>query len=96
MLAILNSRVIQFYLNLIAETSGMGTNRWINNYVKDFPIPTVTPKLQIPIIQLVNEILHQKTADPAADTTAEEAEIDRLVYALYGLTPAEVAAVEGR
>jgi len=45
---------------------------------------------------LVDRILHAKTADPTADTRTEEAEIDRLVYALYGLTPAEIAAVEGR
>lgn len=30
------------------------------------------------------------------DTTAEEAKIDRLMYALYGLTEAEIAVVEGK
>jgi hypothetical protein len=43
-----------------------------------------------------------KRADPAADTSAWEREIDRLVYALYGLSPAgmiteeEIAIVEGK
>jgi len=32
----------------------------------------------------------------AADVSAWEAEIDRLVYALYGLTEEEIAIVEGR
>ena len=32
---------------------------------------------------------------PLADTTAEEREIDRLVYDLYGLTEDEIAIVEG-
>ena len=32
--------------------------------------------------------------DPDADTTALEREIDRLVYALYGLTPEEITLVE--
>ena len=41
LLAILNSKLINFYLNIIAETSGMGTNRWINNYIKEFPLPRV-------------------------------------------------------
>ncbi len=36
-----------------------------------------------------------KSLDPAADTTALEAEIDQLVYALYGLTAEEIALVEG-
>ena len=39
LLGILNSSLIRFYLVHIAETSGMGTTRWINNYVKEFPIP---------------------------------------------------------
>jgi hypothetical protein len=32
----------------------------------------------------------------AADVSAWEREIDRLVYALYGLTEEEIAIVEGR
>ena len=36
-----------------------------------------------------------KKADATADTAGLEAEIDRLVYALYGLTDAEIAVVEG-
>ena len=31
----------------------------------------------------------------AADTSALEREIDQQVYALYGLTPEEIAIVEG-
>jgi adenine-specific DNA-methyltransferase len=33
--------------------------------------------------------------NPVADTTALEREIDQQVYALYGLTPEEIAIVEG-
>jgi hypothetical protein len=33
--------------------------------------------------------------NPAADTSAMEREIDQQVYALYGLTPEEIAIVEG-
>ena len=46
------------------------------------------------VLRLVERILKAKAADPAADTSADEAEIDRLVYALYGLTEDEVTAVE--
>jgi hypothetical protein len=34
--------------------------------------------------------------DSAADVSAWEREIDRLVYALYGLTEEEIAIVEGK
>ena len=95
LLSILNSSTIRFYLNLVAETSGMGTSRWINNYVKDFPIPVVVHEQQTEIIEIVNQILDAKCSDLDADTTDLENEIDRLVYALYDLTPEEIAIVEG-
>ena len=40
-------------------------------------------------------ILQQKQQDPTADTSALEAEIDRMVYNLYGLTEEEREIVEG-
>ncbi len=33
---------------------------------------------------------------PFSDTSALERQIDEMVYALYGLTPEEVAVVEGK
>ena len=33
---------------------------------------------------------------PVADTSALEKQIDEMVYALYGLTPEEIAIVEGK
>ena len=44
---------------------------------------------------IFDRILAAKKANPLADTTAEEREIDRLVYDLYGLTEDEIAIVEG-
>ena len=63
---------------------------------KKLPIPDVTLEQQVPIIELVDQILEIRRADPLADTGEQEAEIDRLVYALYGLTEEEIAAMEGR
>ena len=94
LLGILNSSTIRFYLGLVAETSGMGTSRWINNYVKEFPIPVVAPEQQTGLIKIVNQILKAKTADWEADTAALEKEIDKRVYALYNLTQEEIAMVE--
>ena len=96
LLGILNSSTIRFYLSLVAETSGMGTSRWINNYVKEFPIPVVAHEQQTEIIEIVNQILNTKRTDPNADTPAFEDEIDKLVYELYNLTEDEIAIVVGR
>ena len=40
-------------------------------------------------------IIRAKSTQPSADTSALEREIDQQVYALYGLTPEEIAIVEG-
>ena len=94
LLGILNSKVIQFYLSIIAETSGMGTSRWINNFVKEFPIPLTSHEIQTSIIQIVDQILAAKQKTPNADMSALERQIDQMVYKLYDLTPDEIAIVE--
>ncbi len=95
LLGVLNSRLIKFYMMLIANTSGMGTIRWINVYVREFPIPVVNNERQRPIISLVDQILTSKKENPEADTSALEREIDELVYKLYGLKEEEIRIVEG-
>ncbi len=94
MLGILNSSTIRFYLTQIAGTSGMGTSRWINNYVKEFPIPDASVHDRKSVIRLVERVLDAKATNPDADTTALEEEIDLLVFGLYGLTAEEIAAVD--
>lgn len=94
LLGILNSRLIQVYMTFIAATSGMGTLRWINNYVKQFPIPLVKMENQISISHIVNEILKIKQQDSLTDTTPLEFRIDKMVYHLYNLTYAEVLILD--
>jgi len=94
LLAVLNSRLMKFYLGLIAETSGMGTTRWINNYVKEFPIVTAPAEREKVILSLVARILATKERQTSADATALERAVDQQVYALYGLTPEEIKIVE--
>ncbi len=47
------------------------------------------------ISETVKEVTRLKKENPAADTTTLEAEIDQLVYRLYGLTEEEIVIVEG-
>ncbi len=94
LLGVLNSSTIQFYMQQIAATSGMGTLRWINNYVKEFPIPSATSAQQAEIAALVDSVLAAKNADPAADTSALERQIDELVFDLYGLNQEERETVK--
>lgn len=72
----------------------MGTLRWINNYVKHFPIAQKQINDQQALITIVDQILSLKESDPQSDTSALEAEIDRMVYELYALNEEEIAIVE--
>jgi adenine-specific DNA-methyltransferase len=63
---------------------------------KKLPIPDVPPERQQPLVVLVDRILAAKHADPAADISELEAELDRLVSALYGLTEPESETLKGR
>ena len=92
--AILNSTLVRWFLQQTAPTSGMGTPRWKKVYVQEIPIPTISAAEQRPFIRLVDEILEAKAADPDADTSYLDWDIDRLVYDLYGLTEEEDTAIE--
>ena len=59
-------------------------------------IPIKIAKDQQPYIDLVDQILEQKRENPQADTSALEAEIDQMVYALYNLTPEEITLIENK
>ena len=86
-------------MNSAAARNHLVANRRSNIHLypddwKKLPIPDVARERQEPVIALVDKILAAKAADAGADTSAEEREIDRLVYALYGLADEEIAAVE--
>lgn len=91
---LLNSKLIRFYLKLTANTSGVGTTRWINIYVKEFPIARNSQK-ESEIIQVVDKIDEIKRNDPKGDSGILEDQVDQHVYQLYGLTEEEIRIVEG-
>ena len=94
LLGILNSNLMQTYMSYIAATSGMGTLRWINNYVKLFPIPIVELEKQKKISILVENILALKEKNANAYIAEYENSINKLVYNLYGLTYDEIKIID--
>ena len=84
--AVLNSRLITWFMGNTALNSGMGVTRWIGHTVEQIPVPQISAARQRPFIRLVDRVLAAKAAEPAAETSDDEAEIDTLVYQLYGLT----------
>ena len=94
-LAILNSKVSEWYFAQISTTTGMGTNRWKKYKIEQFPIKEISETDQKPFINLVEKILSLKKENPKADTQVFEDEIDELVFELYGLSAEERAVVLG-
>ncbi len=92
LLAILNSKITMWYYERIAATTGMGTTMW--QKIKLEQLPIVDTNNKEPFINQVNQILERKQQNQ--DTTDLEAQIDQMVYALYGLSEEEIAVVEGR
>jgi type II restriction/modification system DNA methylase subunit YeeA len=95
LLAILNSKLSEWYFNQISTTTGMGTNRWKKYKIEMLPIKEPTETEELLLENIVNQILTAKKSDPKADTTALEAEIDQLVYQLYELTAEEIKIIAG-
>ncbi len=94
LLAILNSKVSEWYFKKIGTTTGMGTNRWKKYKIELLPIKIASDAEESKISNIADKIIHIKEENPQSDTSKLEAEIDRLVYKLYGLTEEEIKIVE--
>lgn len=94
LLAILNSRVTAFALGQMCDKVQGGFYRLKIIYVEQLSIPDATSKQRAAITALTDQILATKKADPKADTSTQERQVDNLVYEVYGLTKEEIALVE--
>jgi len=91
-LGVLNSRVNAWFIDQTATQMRGGWRSYEARFIRHIPIPEVSEELQAPIIENVRQIL----ADPHRfDVRRLQAEIDRQVYQLYGLTDEEIELVEG-
>ena len=94
LLAVLNSTLLDWYFRLIGVERDGGYYEYKPMFIERLPVPKIATEEQQPFVKLVDRILKSKNANPDADTTALELEIDRLVYDLYGLTDEEITTIE--
>lgn len=86
----LNSKAVDFYYKKRFSTKKEDVFPEIQTYLyEQLPIAPASAEQQAPIISLVDRILAAKKADPAADTSDWENQIDELVYDLYNLSEDE-------
>lgn len=95
-LGLINSKLINYYHDSLRVKATDLHPQILVSHLKLLPIKKISKSKQVGIVKLVERILAAKRADPLADTSELEREIDQLVYQLYGLTPEEIAIVEGK
>ena len=90
------NKLIFFIFEDIAYARGGNFYEFKKVFVEQLPIIRPSADVECELISLVNDIQEMKKVNPEADTGALEAQIDALVYELYGLTEEEIAIVERR
>ncbi|WP_370090395.1 Eco57I restriction-modification methylase domain-containing protein [Ekhidna sp.] len=93
LLGILNSKMGWWLISKYCTAIQNGY-QLIWKYFSQIPIATPSDTQRTEIETLVTSILEAKKKDPKADTSKEEAKIDQLVYALYGLNEEEIEIIE--
>ncbi len=92
LIALLNSKLATFFIPLYVYSWDDSGYLLQKIFVERFPVPKINTIEQQPFIDLVDKVIAGKVK--GKNTTALEAEIDRLVYTIYNLTDAEINAVE--
>ena len=99
LLGILNSRLMDYLYRCEFPSWGNpwhgGRIQFRGDRMETIPIVVNTKNQRSEIETIVNDILTLKKNNPEADVFDLEAEIDHMVYQLYGLTQEEIAIVEG-
>ncbi len=106
-LGLFNSKLLTYYYRTIIPEKGKAFAEVKVVNVEKLPIRTIPESQQQPIIQLVNEMLSlNKRLNEIGDKKIDErwnieekirktdAEIDQMVYKLYGLTEEEIRIIE--
>jgi len=102
LLGIVNSKLVEFFWKIMFSDFKSTFPQVTIFSLSQVPVAGTRTNSQGPnfandrLVALVEEILTAKRKNPTADTSALEREIDKKVYALYGLTPEEITMVEAQ
>ena len=93
-LGLINSKLTFFYIRIkYSSSSYCGGISFTKDMINNFPIK-IEENIKQPVISLVDKILAAKKENSSADTSAEERQIDLLVYRLYNLTFEEAKIID--
>lgn len=91
--ALLNSKLVSFYIKQSFSTLGIGGGVNFNkDIIEGMPLPNLTDKQTLKISDVCKDIISKKRQN--IDTATLEQKIDNLVYRLYELSYDEVKVIE--
>ena len=88
LLGILNSK---YAAQLLTNIRG-GDYHIVPEHIRNIPIAFATEDMQNKVAEIVLKIIDLKKSHQ--NTSVLEAEIDKIVYSIYGLTDAEIKIIE--
>jgi hypothetical protein len=92
-MAILNSKLFWWFLVNTGTTLANGYFRFKPNYIKFFPIPSISEDIELSLISLVDEIMKIKQLTQQIDCSLLEEEIDKIVFELYELSDEDISII---
>ena len=90
---ILNSFLIRCFIYKYSDKTGAGDIMLNVQSLEKLPIPEPDKDTESKLVKLVDDIIRLKKENK--DTSGLEAEVDRVVYSLYGLNEEEIKIIEG-
>ncbi|MBX3252896.1 MAG: hypothetical protein KF862_02045 [Chitinophagaceae bacterium] len=91
LLAILNSKLADFYIRILAKKRNGGYIEYKPMFIERLPVPTIPEKEQAKLISLVEKINNMYVDD---DLKTVEKRIDNLIYEIYGLREEEMHFID--
>jgi hypothetical protein len=93
--AMLNSKLTSWYANHVCPNFSKDVFPKLNpGDIKKLPIPPATPEDKSRLTALAEACAEATRKQDAAALATLESEINRIVYRLFALTPAEIALIE--
>ncbi|EDK72374.1 type IIS restriction endonuclease, putative [candidate division TM7 genomosp. GTL1] len=92
LLAVLNSRVGQYYIKNLGVARSGGYIEFKPMFVEQMPVPKISENEQEKFIRLASEVTKKQSIK--SDTSALEKEIDKMTYKIYGLSQEEIDYLE--
>ena len=92
LLAMLNSKLLEWYFNQLGTATGVGTNRWKKYTIEKLPIILPNQVVNNVINLLVNELIEERVS---VDTKyLVEEKINNIIYELYELSEHEISHIK--